>query len=258
MPLKSVHIGIDVACALGKPLPICVVSADQRLMPLKIPKHLSRLIPRGLGNKEITAARPFRSAASGVANSINTISEAMKWKIEGIAIDAPAAPPSTGSRASEIELSDHGLSSFRTPATSDWPAIIEKCTNHLSLGHSVATLPYANKIWMLFGFELFSCLKSSLKTEIIEVYPFAIVRSLLPTCMHKSTEQGYQDQLAAVAARNGWEPWKLEAELKAQVAGSRHDRLDAFMAAWIASLPLGKRRAFGNDSQPDDAIWVPL
>jgi hypothetical protein len=94
--------------------------------------------------------------------------------------------------------------------------------------------------------------------EGIEVYPFAIVRALLPACEHKSTEDGYRDQLIAVSARTGWEPQKLEARLKATVPGSRHDRLDAFMAAWVASLPPGRRRAFGNAQQPDDAIWVPL
>jgi hypothetical protein len=35
---KGVYVGIDVACALGKRLPICVVSAGHPLMPLAIPK----------------------------------------------------------------------------------------------------------------------------------------------------------------------------------------------------------------------------
>jgi hypothetical protein len=110
---------------------------------------------------------------------------------------------------------------------------------------------------MRFGFELFAQLRSRLRAEVIEVYPFAIVRALLPACAHKSTEQGYRDQLEAVAARTGWEPQRLEETLKATVAGTRHDRLDAFMAAWIASLPRERRRAFGDGQRPDDAIWVP-
>ena len=89
------------------------------------------------------------------------------------------------------------------------------------------------------------------------MYPFAIVRALLATCEHKSTEQGYRDQLAAVASRAGWEPQNLEARLKATVPGNRHDRLDAFMAAWVASLPPEGRRAFGDAGRRDDAIWVP-
>ena len=96
------------------------------------------------------------------------------------------------------------------------------------------------------------------KAEVIEVYPFAIIRALLPVCAHKSTEKGYRDQLVAVAVRTGWEPQDLEARLKVTVPGSRHDRLDAFMAAWIASLSPERRHALGDAQRPDDAIWVPF
>lgn len=111
---------------------------------------------------------------------------------------------------------------------------------------------------MLFGFELFSCLRRNLRAEVIEVYPFAIVRALLPACEHKSTEKGYRDRLRAVADRTGWKAENLKARLKLTVPGSRHDRLDAFMAAWVASLPPENCRAFGNAQRFDDAIWVPL
>lgn len=258
MPPLSVYVGIDVACAVGKRLPICVASADHALMPLTIPKDLAGLVPRGKGNKEIAEAAPFQQAAREVGSAIVRIETDLGWHIERIAIDAPAAPPATGSRASEAELGRSGLSSFRTPTASAWAGLCRQCADHLDLGGGAATLPHANKIWMLFGFELFACLRSHLKAEVIEVYPFAIVRELLPTCEHKSTEKGYQDQLAAVAVRTGWEPQELEKKLKATVPGSRHDRLDAFMAAWVASLPPERRRAFGDPQQPDDAIWVPL
>jgi hypothetical protein len=39
----SVYVGIDVACAVGKRLPICVVSAGHPLIPMTIPKHLAAL-----------------------------------------------------------------------------------------------------------------------------------------------------------------------------------------------------------------------
>ena len=182
----------------------------------------------------------------------------MGWHVERAAVDAPAAPPAANSRASEDELGRLGLSSFRTPAASAWDGIKQKCVEHLGSGGSTATLPHANKIWMLFGFELFSSLRAGLGIEVIEVYPFAIVRALLSACEHKSTEQGYRDQLVAVAARTGWRPQDIEAKLRATVPGSRHDRLDAFMAAWVATLPREQRRAIGDAEQPDDAIWVPL
>jgi predicted nuclease with RNAse H fold len=253
-----VYVGIDVACAAGKRLPICMVSAGQPIMPLAIPKHLGAAIPRGVGNREITAVAPFQEAALGVAASINRVAVETGWHVERAAVDAPAAPPAANSRASEDELGRLGLSSFRTPAASAWDGIKQKCVEHLGSGGSRATLPHANKIWMLFGFELFSSLRSGLGIEVIEVYPFAIVRALLSACEHKSTEQGYRDQLVAVAARTGWRPQDLEAKLRATVPGSRHDRLDAFMAAWVATLPRQQRRAIGDAEQPDDAIWVPL
>ncbi|MFO1126764.1 MAG: DUF429 domain-containing protein [Methylocystis sp.] len=225
-------------------------------MPLTIPKHLAGLIPRGVGNKEIAEAAPFKESARGVVSAISLIEKEMGWWVEQIAVDAPASPPLTGSRVSENQLGEVGLSSFRTPPACAWSSIREQCINHLRLGGSVAKLPYANKIWMQFGFELFVHLKSGLTAEVIEVYPFAIVRALLPTCEHKSTENGYGDQLVAVAHRTGWEPQSLEGVLKSRVPGSRHDRLDAFMAAWVASLPREGRRAFGHARRPADAILV--
>ena len=257
MSSMPVFVGIDVACGVDKRLPLCVVSAGSQVTPLRIPKHLATMFPRGLGNKQITAETPFRDAAQGVTSALERIAAEMAWRIERIAIDASAAPPAAGSRLSENELGREGLSSFRTPTVPAWVGIKAKCIDHLNAGGGASTLPHANKIWMLFGFELFASLRARLKVEVIEVYPFAIVRALLTKCQHKSTEQGYRDQLAAIASRTGWAPDDLEAELREAVAGSRHDRLDAFMSAWVASLPADQRRAYGDSQQPDDAIWVP-
>jgi hypothetical protein len=110
---------------------------------------------------------------------------------------------------------------------------------------------------MLFGFQLFARLRRGLKAEVIEVYPFAIIRALLQSCEHKSTERGYRAQLAAVAASTGWDPEILEERLRVAVAGRRHDRLDAFMAAWVASLSPERRHVLGDAQRSDDAIWVP-
>jgi len=255
--LSPVYVGIDSRCRRGKQLPLCFVSSRDVVQPLEIPKRLSRLVPRGLGNREIAEPSPFRDAALQTAKAITQIAREMGWCIERIAIDSPAAPPRVATRLSEAALGSSGLSYFRTPAAPEWPHIREKCIRHLHAGGSASTLPHANKIWMLFGFELFSSLRGCFNGETIEVYPFAIVRALLPTCGHKRTEQGYQDQLRAIAARTGWEPPQLDSRLKETVRGSRDDRLDAFMAAWIASLPAASRRAFGDATQPDDAIWVP-
>lgn len=257
MSLLSVYLGIDVACRKGGRLPLCVVSKGPRVEPLQVPKHLVHLIPRGVGNQEIVADNPFRDAAQRVAMAIRQIASEERWHIERIAIDAPAAPPAAGARLAEDELGRCGLSSFRTPTRAAWPNIREACIKHLTANGEVARLPHANKIWMLFGFELFKTLRQSFNAEIIEVYPFAIVRALLSDCPHKKTEQGYQDQLAAIARRTGWDAVALAERLKAMVPGSRDDRLDAFMSAWVATLSPDRRRAYGNPEAPDDAIWIP-
>ena len=48
---------------------------------------------------------------------------------------------------------------------------------------------------------------------------------------------------------------EMRAKLLAMGFGSTHDRLDAFLSAWVASLDEKDRKAFGTP--PDDAIWVP-
>jgi predicted nuclease with RNAse H fold len=53
---------------------------------------------------------------------------------------------------------------------------------------------------MLYGFEIFKALRANGAREVIEVYPYAIVRSLLPECPHKTTPDGYGRQLESVAA----------------------------------------------------------
>jgi hypothetical protein len=118
MKSNSVYVGIDVACAVSKRLPICVVSEGHPIIPLMIPKDLAGLIPRGVGNREITAAAPFHEAARGVVRGINRIAIEMRWQLKRFAIDAPAAPPAIRSRASEDELGRLGLSNFRTPPAS--------------------------------------------------------------------------------------------------------------------------------------------
>jgi predicted nuclease with RNAse H fold len=118
-------------------------------------------------------------------------------------------------------------------------------------------IPHANKIWMLYGFEIFKALRKTGGYEVIEVYPYAIVKTLLTDPPSKKTPDGYRCQLESVAAATNWTPIDLERALKRSVPGTNRDRLDAFMAASVASLPKRRRRAIGNEDDPDDAIWVP-
>ena len=146
MTSSLIYVGIDVACALGKRLPICFAAAGGALTPLEIPSYLASAMPRGLGNKELISVTPYRDAARKVVCTISQIAKEMAWRIDRVAVDAPAAPPATSSRLSEVELGRLGVSSFRTPVASDWVGIREKCGFHLRSGGGTASLPYANKI----------------------------------------------------------------------------------------------------------------
>jgi predicted nuclease with RNAse H fold len=252
-----VFVGIDVACAQRKRLPICIAAfAGGRLEPLRVPELVSKL-PVGRGNREILEEHPFRAAAAIVAETLNEAPKSHVCKIVSVAIDAPAAPPASGERSAERDLRNRGLSSFQTPHEAAWRNILQSCQIHNRDGGELSRMPHANKIWMLYGFELFKALRAMNAYEVIEVYPYAIVRALVDDCPHKSTLGGYRRQLEAIASTTNWTPPDLELALKHSVPGSKHDRLDAFMAAWVASLPDERRRAYGNKNDPDDAIWMP-
>jgi len=75
--------------------------------------------------------------------------------------------------------------------------------------------------------------------------------------IHKSKKSGYAVQLDALAQLTGWQSaFHLSEALEQSGSGAAHDRLDAFMSAWIAYLNcIGKAKALGIE--PDDVIWVP-
>ena len=248
--VTSIFIGIDVACAQRKRLPICVASFHgDRLEPLELPPEIARALPLGPGNIEVLQDGPFRSAAAMLARTLDRGAKEYNWEITRVALDAPAAPPATGERAAEKALRQRGLSSFQTPDKERWRQIFRICREHLRRRAALSRMPHANKIWMLYGFEIFEVLRA-IGHEVIEVYPYAIVRALLPECPHKRTAEGYRRQLELVAAATNRMPLDLERALKRSVPGTKHDRLDAFMAAWVAGLSKHERRAHRNENDP--------
>jgi Protein of unknown function (DUF429) len=254
----DVYVGIDVACAKGKALSICFVTQVQGSLRILNPRStFLRTVPRGLGNREILSGNPFHEVAKQTALAFQTLTDQTGWRIRRIAIDAPAAPATEGRRQSEIALKQSGLQCIWTPDNAAWKDRIDSARKYLNNGGALARLPGANEIWMLYGFALFKELRKVRDSEVIEVFPYAIMRTLLPTCPHKSLPEGYSLQLNAVATAVGSTSNQLEDELGQAVLGAKHDRLDAYMAAWVASLTLGNRRAFGSEANLDDAIWVP-
>ena len=73
--------------------------------------------------------------------------------------------------------------------------------------------------------------------------------------LHKSKAEGVPRQLSELASSTGSQDGELNLQLSESVHGPRHDRLDAYMCAWVASLYPGGVQAWGD--LPDDVIWVP-
>ena len=107
---------------------------------------------------------------------------------------------------------------------------------------------------MLVGFALFEEL--SKLAECIEVFPQAIVRAIGSGDVHKFKEEGLGAQISAAARSTGWSSAEeFEPSLESLGHGPRHDKLDAYLSAWVASLDEGDRVACGVP--PHDVIWVP-
>ena len=176
-------------------------------------------------------------------------------KIERIAIDAPSDPRSADAEARrcELALGAANLSYFQTPSWVEFEDIHRQIERHVTDGGRESHLPHANKLWMLVGFALFKSLRR--QWECLEVFPHAIVHAMGVTGAHKSSQNGYEGQLAAAARNTGVTTSQLASKLNVACFGSRHDRLDAYLSAWVAALDSHDREAFGVP--PDDAIWVP-
>ncbi|MCG2820575.1 MAG: DUF429 domain-containing protein, partial [Candidatus Atribacteria bacterium] len=92
--------------------------------------------------------------------------------------------------------------------------------------------------------------------ECVEVYPQAISRTLGSAAIHKSKKEGLIKQLSATSIFTGWPETVSKSCLKDIGYGSFHDKLDAYLSAWVASLNRDQREAIG--SPPKDVIWIPL
>jgi len=154
-------------------------------------------------------------------------------------------------------MDDIGISCFATPSQEEFQQIREKVKKHMVEDTRETHIPHANQLWMLVGFSLFGTLgKAFGQNKLIEVYPQAIVNALGCSELHKTTDDGFKMQLQTIAKATGWSsPDALLGELRKMGFGAKHDKLDAFMSAWVASLPDDARKACGMP--PDDAIWVP-
>ena len=223
-------------------------------MPIPLRLESDHLPPRGEGNLGALDDSKVQGFARQTIAFLQEIEQAHGLTIRRVAIDAPSAPKRArfARRVAEVAMDDMKISCFATPSVEEFGKIRDKARGHLDEGGSESRIPHANQLWMLVGFALFTALRQ--RYECIEVFPQAIVHRLGVSSQHKSTAGGLGKQLEAVARHTKW-PTTGES-LSAVCFGSQHDRLDAYLSAWIASLPLYQRRACG-DPDADDVIWIP-
>jgi len=249
--------GIDVAFAKKKLLPISVcVYKNGKLFPLTLNSIAYPRPPRGFGNAAIVRKYDLvKTFAKDTVHYLREVEILFGVEIERIAIDAPSDPKKNGEnrRKAELGLDQKGISCITTPDSIQFEQIKSKALAHLENGGTESKIPHANQLWMLVGFELFQTLRA--EWECLEVFPQAIARALGASEIHKSKSEGLIKQLTAVASYTGWPNTISKSCLKDIGFGRFHDKLDAYLSCWVASLDLNKREAIG--SPPNDVIWVP-
>ena len=245
-----------MAFAKRKRLPVAICTwVDGRLVPEPL-GTLSVEPPRGSGNAKVLDQRIVDEFADETANYLTQVCSLLGIRLERIAIDAPSSPRRKGTerRAADAAMDRAGISCFTTPSASEFDQIFEKVEKHLSAGGPENRIPHANQLWMVVGFSVFSRL-----TELapcVEVFPQATARVLGSGQVHKFKSGGVEAQLAEAATHTGWPtPSHDDTAFEDIAFGPAHDRLDAYLSAWVAALPEERRIPFGNP--PNDVIWAP-
>ncbi len=253
--MKPAYAGIDVAFAKKKRLPLVVCTVEEgRLVPLPLRRAKGLVPPQGSGNRASLSPEPVEAFAKATLAYLRQIEELHGVSIRRIAIDAPSAPALNGRRRAERALDARGFSCFATPSSEQFEDIRLKALAHLDAGGSESRLPHANQLWMLVGFELFRVLSEL--APCFEVFPNATVQVLGAAQRTKFQKDGLEAQLAAARVHTGWPNGSEDEPTLRDIAyGSSHDKLDAYLCAWVASLEEEEREAFGDP--PDDVIWVP-
>lgn len=253
--MEHAFAGIDVAFAKNKRLPVVVCALRHaKLEPLPL-RSAKAKPPAGKGNARILDEEGVNRFADETAAYLRSVESEFEICIRRVAIDAPSAPRSPGAtrRQCEVGLDRQRISCITTPSVVEFEAIRKKATSHLASGGAESRIPSANQLWMLVGFALFERLRR--EWECLEVFPQAIAAVLDAHHVHKSRRDGLLAQLRAVAIRTRWPVMAEVASLVRIAYGSYHDRLDAYLSAWVASLDDSDRVPIG--CPPDDVIWVP-
>lgn len=144
----DVFVGIDVAFAQKKRLPIVIARWQSgRLIPYPL-KTLPFSPPRGAGNIATLNSGAVERFAKEAVDYVVSICHHIKATPVRIALDAPSIPTPVGEsrRKAERALDAAGISCFTTPSAEGFERIKVKVQAHLESGGAVNRLPHANQL----------------------------------------------------------------------------------------------------------------
>jgi hypothetical protein len=254
--VRDAYVGIDVAFAKGKQLPISICTwQDGRLLPQPL-RLLAPRPPRGAGNAAALDEWRVQAFARDAVQYVRVVCGELGLRPRRIGIDAPSSPRAEGiaRRVAETALDRERISCFATPSATQFLEIRARARAHLDACGPDSRMPHANQLWMIVGFALFRAFGEV--GTCLEVFPQATVRALGTGGVHKLRKRGVEAGLAAAAPHTGWPSGAPDEPLFADIAHApAHDRLDAYLSAWVAALEEPDREGLGIP--PDDVIRVP-
>ena len=128
-------VGIDVAFAKGKKLPISVCAFQDGLL---VPFFKSRFPPPpiGKGNVAALSVDNLSHFAGDTLVWLTGVEQTTGMKISRIAIDAPKMPAAPEGRRREAEqaMDRLGISCFATPTETAFNSIRQKASQHIAAG----------------------------------------------------------------------------------------------------------------------------
>lgn len=184
--MRSAYIGIDVAIAKNKFLPIAICTWNNgRFVPEAV-RQLALVPPRGMGNAATLDDTAVRRFVRDARTYIIAACERLAVEPTRIGIDAPSSlrRPQLVRRRAEAALDRAGISCFTTPSEVEFSAILGKVARHLERRGGEDRIPHANQLWMRVGFALFAEL--SQLAPCLEVFPQATARISGCGSIHKS------------------------------------------------------------------------
>ena len=135
--MTQTYLGIDVAFAKSKRLPLCFCQRTPvglRPIPIKSPDLPKP--PAGRGNRVALDPEIVREYAESVLIYLAEIQSTLGLSIQTIALDCPSTPKAENldRREAEIQMDRLRISCFATPSETEFEQIRSKAVRHLEDG----------------------------------------------------------------------------------------------------------------------------